>query len=109
MATNDLRYPNHYVWLVFVSTLDLMMTYTILYLGGREVNPVAQAVLSHYGFIGMTLFKFSLVVFVIVMCEAVGRRDHIKGRRLAVTLVALSALPSVVALAQLAMYQSRLA
>ena len=108
MLMQALRYPNHYVWLVFVSTLDLLMTFTILYLGGREVNPVAQAVLSRYGFIGMTLFKFALVTFVILMCEAVGRRNDIKGRRLAVTLVILSALPSVVAVAQLAMYQSRL-
>jgi len=36
------RYPNAYVWYVFLSTMDILFTWMILTAGGREVNPVAQ-------------------------------------------------------------------
>ena len=93
-----LLYPNGYVWLVFVSSLDFMLTWLILKLGGREVNPIADAVLSSSGYAGLVGYKFALVVLFIVMCETVGRRKRPVGRRLAMVGVAISSTPIVLSL-----------
>ena len=86
-------YPNVYVWFVFVSFLDVMLTYVVLSLGGREVNHVANWVLQTFGIGGMVLFKFALVAVVILICETVGRRKLTTGRRLAEWAVAITCIP----------------
>ena len=110
-----MRYPNEYVWLVFVSCLDLTLTWLILEgLGGDEVNPLAEmillslkgepanpfdnSVMSLAGYHGLILFKFSLILFVILVCEIVGRSKDVMARRLARFGVAISAFPVVVSL-----------
>ena len=95
-------YPNRYVWFVLLSTLDLLFTFVILRLDGREANGVADWVLRRYGIAGMTLFKFALVAFVILLCEVVGRHDDRSGRRLAEWSIALTCVPVVIALVLLA-------
>ena len=90
-------YENHYAWFVLVSALDLMLTWIVLHAGGREANAIAAAVLQRWGLEGMVVFKFALVVFVIALCEVIGRRNHAAGRRLATWAVALTCLPLVVA------------
>ena len=91
-------YPNRYVWFVLLSTLDLLMTFVILWLDGREANGVADWVLRQYGIGGMTIFKFALVAFVVLLCEVVGRHDDRAGRRLAEWSIALTCVPVVIAL-----------
>ena len=91
-------YPNRYVWFVLMSTLDLLLTFVILWLDGREANGVADWVLRRYGIAGMTLFKFALVVFVVLLCEVVGRRDDRRGRQLAEWAIALTCVPVIIAL-----------
>jgi len=89
-----MRYQNAYVWLVFVSVLDLLLTMFVLYLwGGYEVNPIAAAIIDHMGFHWAVAFKFGLVVLVIVICEILGRRHDPTGRKLATASVVISALP----------------
>lgn len=95
-------YPDEYTWLLLVSAMDLMLTWLILQLGGREVNPVANAVLRMGGFGGMIVFKFAAVVVFVLACEAVGRMQWGRGRSLARVAVGISAVPIVVSLAQLA-------
>ena len=56
----EMLYQNAYVWLVFMSAMDTMMTYLVLYFGGMEVNGVAADILNYYGFKGMVAFKFAL-------------------------------------------------
>ena len=90
-------YENHYTWFVLVSALDVMFTWIVLHAGGREANALAAAVLRRYGLEGMVLFKFALVFFVIVLCEIIGRRNVIAGRRLATAAVALTCVPLVIA------------
>jgi hypothetical protein len=86
-------YPQPYVWFVFASALDVLLTFIVLYFGGREVNKVAAWVIEEAGIVGMTLFKFALVVFVILLCQVVGRLDRAKGRRLAEWAVAITFIP----------------
>ncbi len=89
-----MRYQNTYVWLVFVSVLDLLLTMFVLYLwGGYEVNPIAAAIIDHMGFLWAIVFKFGLIVLVIVICEILGRRHNPTGRKLATASVVISALP----------------
>ena len=89
------RYPSEYTWLVFAASLDLMFTWIVLHRGGREVNLLADAVIESFGLWGLSAFKFGIVLFVICLCEIVGRRRHGAGRFLAVTAVVLNCVPVV--------------
>ena len=96
-APTAVRYPAQYTWLVFVASLDLMFTWIVLHRGGQEVNLLADAVIDAYGLWGLSAFKFGFVLFVICLCEIVGRRRHGAGRFLAVTAVALNCIPVAMA------------
>jgi hypothetical protein len=87
------RYPNEYVWFVFVSALDLMLTWVVLAFGGRETNGVAAHVLQRYGLVGFVIFKFALVVLVICLCEVIGRHNDRVARRIAAFAVVVTCLP----------------
>jgi len=96
-----LRYQNHYVWFVFISALDVMLTWVILFFGGREANHVADFVIGRFGLPGLVMFKFAIVVFVVLLCEIVGRRRHGAGKRLAEWAIAITCIPVAAALYQL--------
>lgn len=91
-------FPNRYVWFVLFSAMDVLMTFLILSVGGREANAVANFILERYGLAGMTVFKFLLVTFVILLTEYVGRKSLAAGRRLTVYAIALTVMPVLVAL-----------
>lgn len=87
-------YPNHYAWYMFASSLDIMMTYAIIWkLGGREVNAIAARLVEHLGHWGLIVLKFATVIVVVGVCEFVGRRRPGLGRRLAVAAIVSSAFP----------------
>lgn len=88
-----MRYQNEYVWFVFVSSLDIMLTWAILRRDGEEVNPVARLVIDAWGLPGAIIFKFCLMLFVIVVCEWVGRQRDKVGIRLIRMGIFVSALP----------------
>jgi hypothetical protein len=94
-------YENHYTWFVFVSALDVMLTWVILHTGGREANQLAAMVLERFGLEGLVVFKFVLVILVIAICEILGRKNLQTGRRLASWAVALTCVPLFVAVALL--------
>ena len=114
-------YPNCYTWYVFLSALDILLTYLILHplfsspanafddldssgaieLRGREVNVIADWVIRQAGVPGMVLYKFLLVVLVIGICEIVGRRRYLTGLRVAEWAIALSCIPVIIALSQM--------
>ena len=96
-AAAAVRYPAEYTWLVFVAALDLMFTWIVLHSGGKELNLFADAVIDAYGIWGLSAFKFGMMLFVICLCEIVGRRRHGAGRFLAVTAVVLNCIPVVMA------------
>ncbi len=90
-----MRYPDWYVWFVFVSAMDIMLTWSIIELGGREVNPLADWVLQKYDYIGMVGYKFAVMMAVVLICEYIGRQDANHGKRLAQAAVWISAIPIV--------------
>jgi hypothetical protein len=91
-------YPNTYLWLVLASSLDIMLTWVVLHLGGYEANGLAAVALANHGLPGLVAFKFAFVTLVIVICETVGRRHPSAGRKLAVAAVAITCFPVVLAL-----------
>jgi hypothetical protein len=89
----QMRYPNSYVWFIFFSAMDIMLTWKILEKDGEEVNPVADLVITYWGLWGAIGFKFALALFVVVTCEIVGRRRPRTGLALAAVAVAIAASP----------------
>ena len=99
--SGQMRYQDAYVWFVFVSALDITLTWVILQSGGVEVNPIADAVIQTFGLQGMVAFKFALVIFVIIMCEWLGRRSDRQGRKIAEWAVAITSIPVVLSFVML--------
>ena len=94
----QMRYQQAYLWLLLMSSLDIMLTYLVLFVWeGREVNPLAAAVIGsdYSGWNGAIVYKFSLVVLAIVLCEVVGRESDRLGRRLSIFSVAIATFPVV--------------
>jgi hypothetical protein len=79
-----LLFPEAYTWFVFVSAMDLLLTWVILhYEGGREANALTNAVIQRFDLLGLVAYKFAIVVGVITICEIVGRMRYRAGLRLA--------------------------
>jgi hypothetical protein len=96
-------YQNTYVWFIFLSCLDIFLTWCILYRGvGFEANALAAWVIAHFGRVGMVLFKLGMVVLIILICETVGRRNRSVGHNLARAAIALTSVPLVIAVTILA-------
>src|SRR3954471_5890061 len=52
-------FPEAYTWFVFVSAMDLLLTWVILhYDGGREANALANAILQRFDLLGLVAYKF---------------------------------------------------
>ena len=96
-------YPRAYKWFVIFSAADIVLTWFILQLGGTEVNAIADAVIATGGLKAILIYKFSLTVAVVLICEVIGRRKPNKGRRLSQIAVVVAALPVVLSIAQLVM------
>lgn len=102
MKGQAMRYRVAYAMFVFLSLLDLSLTYFIL--GGRigwEVNPIAELVVRHYDLFGLIGFKLSLVVLIILLCETIGCRRDDLGRFVSRLAVGLTAVPVVLSSYQL--------
>lgn len=94
-------YPDAYAWFVLVSALDIMLTWCVLTGGGVELNYLADRVIYVWGMHGLVVYKFCLVVFVIIMCENIGRRRPATGRGLSLTAVGLTCVPVFFSIGQL--------
>lgn len=89
-----LLYQDHYSWYLLAASLDVMVTTAIIeHFNGREVNKLANHLIEQYGLWGLVGLKFSTVIFVIMVCEFLGRRNFAKGKRLATLAIVISALP----------------
>ena len=102
----EMAFQELYIWLIFVSSLDIMLTWVILRNGGEEVNPVAKLVIDAWGLNGAILFKFALVTFVIVSCEVVSRVRPRTAHGLIWFGVLISAFPPVWSIYLLIQYGS---
>lgn len=90
-----MRFQNLYLWLVFLASLDIILTRFILFFSGVELNPIAIWVMEKGGIVGLSIFKFSAVVFVILVCEFIARVRPRTARRLAIICVVISMVPVV--------------
>jgi hypothetical protein len=97
-------FPNGYVWFVFVSTLDIMLTWIVLHLDGREANRVAETIIYRYGLPGLVIFKFALVIIVVLICEWVGRRRFETARLLLSAGIMITCLPVLLAIVLIAFH-----
>lgn len=104
LSLPQMRYQNAYMWIVFFSFMDVLLTWMILRPGDgstQEVNPLAQAVIKAwggmegFGMAGASVLKFALVVLAIVICEVVGRSNDRKGKYLSWVLAFIAAIPVV--------------
>lgn len=94
-------YPEHYLWYILASCLDIFVTYVIVYrLGGAEVNQVADNLLALFGHWGLIGLKFATVILVVAVCEILGRARPVLGRRIALTAIVISAMPVGIGLLQ---------
>ena len=101
MASGERRqvlFPNGYTWFVFLSSLDIILTWVVLHLGGREVNALADRIIWRWGLPGLVTYKFLLVTLVIVLCESVGRRNPESARKLLAVGIVVTCLPVALAL-----------
>jgi uncharacterized membrane protein len=60
-------HPVRFALYVVLSLVDLALTYALIQQGDGEVyesNPIAEAWLSSYGWIGLALFKLAIIVIV---------------------------------------------
>ena len=99
-----MRYPDEYVWFVLFSSMDIMLTWVILNIDGQEANPIAAIVIEAWGLLGAIVFKFSLMLVVVLACEIVGRSRPRAARALAIIAVLVSAMTVFYAIALLAMH-----
>lgn len=104
LSLPEMRFQNQYVWFVFFSALDIMLTWAILRRGGREVNPVADQIIQAWGLTGAILFKFSLTILVVITCEIIARKQHRIGWRLSIAAMLISAVPVAYSLGLLLMH-----
>ena len=74
-------YPSMYTWYVLLAALDIVLTWVILQLGGRELNWLADWIIERYHLRGVVVFKFLLLLFVVLVCELAGRRNRRTGLR----------------------------
>ena len=101
LSLPPMLYQTAYKWFVAVSAVDIILTWFILLLGGNEVNVLADAVIAHGGISSILIYKFCLVVFVVLICEVVGRRRPGVGRNLARAAVVITAIPVILSVFQL--------
>ena len=90
------------VWFVFLSALDVMLTWIMLHWGGSEVNALANWIIDRWDIWGLVAFKFGVVALVICMIHVIARLNKPAARHLAEWAVALATIPVVLALVQLA-------
>lgn len=95
-------YPDQYLWFTLLSALDVMLTWYVLQMGGREANPLAEVVLQIGGLNGLIVLKFGVLVLVVLICEFIGRRRWDLGRRLVHWAIAINCIPVAAALLQIA-------
>lgn len=102
-ATAQVLYPDHYVWYILLSALDIMITtFVLAHLHMREANTFAQWSINHFGTWGLIGLKFASAILVILICEHIGRRHPTRARHLAAAAIAISLFPITAALLQVA-------
>ena len=102
MRSEPVLFPSIYPWYVLLAFLDIVFTWTILGLGGTELNPFAATLIEHGGLSSMTVFKCLTMVIVLASCEYIGRVKYRTGFCLAAFAVAANSVPVMIGATEIA-------
>ncbi len=102
LHNHTLRYPYVYLWLLLLSAMDVLLTWTLFHQGAYEANPIAEYVIDRWQLNGMILYKFALITLFILICEVVGALRDATGRLLSRISILIAAVPVVWSLLLLA-------
>jgi uncharacterized membrane protein len=102
--SNSVLYPGQYLWFVLLSFMDVAMTAVILSVGGWEVNSLANHFLSRFDLMGLVMLKVCIITFFLTVCEMVGRRNKLAGRRLVLAAILITMVPILVGSVELFLY-----
>ncbi|MDA0803179.1 MAG: DUF5658 family protein [Planctomycetota bacterium] len=91
--SSDLHFVPLIGALLLVSALDVLLTGAVISRGGQELNPVANLILQHWDMSGLTVFKYAIVTFYIVVVQEIAARQWSAARLTMLAGVAISALP----------------
>jgi hypothetical protein len=100
MLYAPILYPKTYAAFLFVAAMDVICTWVVLALGGRELNAFANMLLQRWDVHGLLALKFSVCVMVLITCEFIGRRRPATAVRLAIAAIVLNIFPVVVGTGQ---------
>lgn len=106
MLHAPILYPKTYTVFLVLAALDVICTWFILALGGREVNAFANMLLQQWDVHGLLALKFSVVAMVLLICEIVGRKNPSAGGKLVFAAIALNMFPVAVGASQLIRFMS---
>src|SRR5262245_59984418 len=95
IRSRQVLFPDGYVWFVFMSALDIMLTWVVLHVGGEEANSLADRVINQFGLVGLVRYKFLLVMVVIMVCETVGRKNRETARKLLSCGIMITCMPVI--------------
>jgi len=100
MLYAPILYPKTYAAFLLVAAMDVICTWVVLALGGRELNAFANLLLQRWDVHGLLALKFSVCVMVLITCEFIGRRRPATAVRLAIAAIVLNMFPVVVGTGQ---------
>lgn len=92
-AIPRLVFPRWYAWFFVAGGLDVLFTYAVLLQGGSEANPIANIILHWGGFDAMVLFKASMMVLNIMVCQYVYEHRASLAKRLVVAYTFIAFVP----------------
>jgi len=93
-AIPRLVFPRWYAWFFVAGGLDVLFTYAVLLQqGGSEANPIANIILHWGGFGAMVLFKASMMILNIMVCQYVYEHRAALAKRLAVAYTFIAFVP----------------
>ncbi|MBX3380438.1 MAG: hypothetical protein KF805_10110 [Phycisphaeraceae bacterium] len=100
MLYAPILYPKTYAAFLMVAAMDVICTWVVLALGGREINAFADMFLQRWDVQGLLALKFGVCVMFLVTCEFIGRRQPLTAVRLATAAIVLNCFPVIVGSAQ---------
>ena len=78
--TRKLPLQDDTTFFILVNVLDIFMTYSLLWFGAIEANPVARFFLHRFGFNGMIAFKLVVTAAVCVIAQIIALQSISKAR-----------------------------
>ena len=84
MFKKDVVLAQEYLGFLLLNLFDLFLTGYIFRHSGQEANGLALWVLHKYGLQGFAIFKFLMVVLIIVICELISLQAVARARQIIV-------------------------